>query len=238
MAKKSSGLQFLGLSLSGGKSNRSAMAVIEYFPDKEKVFLKTLHEKIQSDKIKSSDVKICEFLDKYKSTAGSCTVDVPLKLPKCIRCRLSCPGYEKCREPEIIWLWKKYRQNKKKTKKLFTPYTERCVETLFTQDLEEPFYKDHALGANLAPVVARALYLQKQIQMPLYECFPQLTLWRIGRSLGISKVQLRRHKHAVEGVYVRSLILEAFSKKNISFFYGQEVHAMTMHLESDRKSVV
>jgi hypothetical protein len=100
------------------------------------------------------------------------------------------------------------------------------------QDLEEPFIKDHALGANLAPIVARAQYLKKRIRIPIHEAYPQLSLWRMGRSLSISKSLLRRHKHSVEGVYTRSLILETFSKKNVSFMYNQDIQAMTINLES------
>ncbi len=224
--------QFLGLSLSGGKTSKSALAVLDFYPKENKFFLKSLHEKIQSDKLKSADVKIFELIQKYKETAKSLGIDVPLVLPKCIRCKLKCPGYEVCAEPAIIWLWKKYRQNKKKTKKLFTPYTERCAEAHLAQDLEEPFIKDHALGANLAPIVARAQYLKKRIPVSMFEAYPQLSLWRIGRQLSISKSHLRRHKHSVEGVYVRSKILETLTKKNITFMYNQDIQSMTLNLES------
>src|SRR5690606_33963824 len=102
---------------------------------------------IKTDKLKSSDLALYElFHDTHKSikTIG---IDAPLVPPKCMRCRLKCPGYEVCKEPEIKWLRSLYKKkNKKKNpKKIFTPYTERCVEAYISTELEEPFIRSHAL---------------------------------------------------------------------------------------------
>ena len=46
---------FLGLSLAGGKTDKSCLAVLEYFPEQKKVFLTKLHEKIKNEEALSSD---------------------------------------------------------------------------------------------------------------------------------------------------------------------------------------
>ena len=43
-----------------------------------------------------------------------------------------------------------------RARKLFTPYTERCVEQYLATAFDEPFHVQQALGANMAPLTARA----------------------------------------------------------------------------------
>lgn len=229
--KKSNSLQvkkFVGVSMAGGKTNKSAVAMVEYYPKQKKLFLSQLHTKIESTHEESADLKIHNLLTESIGPIHKVAFDVPLTLPKCMRCRLKCPGYEACKEPEIKWLWKHYaQQNKKKRpKKIFTPYTERCAEYHIATQLEEVIHPSHALGANLAPLVARAQFIKRRIKLKCIEVYPRLSLWRIGRSLGIQKSYLRFHKHSVEGVTIRNAILEKLTDKNVAFLYTQDMKAM------------
>jgi hypothetical protein len=149
--------RFIGISLGGGKTDKTSLSVIEYYPVQRKIFLSRLFDKIKTEAEVSADLH------------------VPLQLPRCLICTLKCPGYEVCEEPEIQWMWKQYRaQAKKKSPpRLFTPYTERCVEQFLQTELEEPFHLQHALGANLAPLTARAQYLIRRMDAPVLEVFPK-----------------------------------------------------------------
>ncbi len=220
--------RFYGVAISGGKTDKTAMAVIEYYPEQGKIFLSELYAKIKSTDNKSADQKLHELIIKKSDDIESLSFDVPLKMPKCIRCCLSCPGFEVCDEDEIKWLRDKYleRNKSKRPKRFFTPYTERPAEYHISTELEERFHPSHALGANLAPLVARAHYIKRRLKLSAMEVYPRLSLWRIGRSLGIQKSYLRLHKHSVEGVAIRKSILEKLSDKNVAFLYSHDIKLM------------
>ncbi len=154
--------------------------------------------------------------------------NAPLTLPKCFRCKLKCPGYESCDQTEIVWMWENYREREKNSKniKLFTPYTERCVEQYIAENLEEKFQVQHALGANQAPLLARAKFLKQRLNFKHIEVFPKLSLWRIGQSLHIQKSYLRFHKHLIDGAEARTHILKELMRREIVFLYEQDFRLM------------
>lgn len=227
-SKISKPVRFAGISLAGGKTDKSAIVVIEYYEKEKKLFLSQIFEKMSSTDAKSSDQIIFEILSKKIEALESIAFDSPLKLPKCLRCKLDCPGYEKCGEPEIKWMWTEYkkRNKAKKPKKLFTPYTERCAEIFIANELEEAFYPGHAMGANSAPLLARALFLKRRLNRKAIEVYPKLSLWRIGRCLGVQKSYLRYHKHSIEGKSIRESILKGLTEKNVAFLYEQDRRSM------------
>ena len=112
-------LRFVGLTLGGGKGRKTCLAILEYYSKEKKLFLSQLHENIEDTEKVSADTKIIRILEKQKDLKRV-AVNAPLKLPKCLRCRLRCPGHEKCQEPEIKWMWKWYkrREPKKRPNKL------------------------------------------------------------------------------------------------------------------------
>ncbi|MEN0057554.1 MAG: DUF429 domain-containing protein [Bdellovibrio sp.] len=220
--------RFIGISLSGGKSDKACMAVVEYYPKHKKVFLSRLVEKIRSDEVHSADFKIHEIIEQYHDNVESVAFDVPLRPPHCLVCKTNCPGIESCTEPHVQWMWDYTRRlhKKKKPRKLFTPYTQRCVEMYVSSELEEPFALQHAMGANTAPLLARAMFIRRRLKTPCIEVFPNLSLWRIGRSLNVMKSHLRFHKHAVGGDDSRREILHSLSTHNVVFVYEQDVKLM------------
>lgn len=222
------GLRFVGLSLSGGKNDKACVAVIEYFPKHKKIFLTKIFDKIKNEETISADLKIIEILEQYKKNLQSISLDTPFRLPFCLRCKMACPGYESCGQKPIEWMQNfcENKNKKKKPKKLFTPYTQRCVEMYLSSELEEPFVLNHAMGANEAPLLARALFLKKRIDAQFLEVFPKLTLWRMGQSLGIMKRHLRFHRHSVSGVESRRAILKALNEENVAFVYQQDLQTM------------
>ncbi|MCX7978296.1 MAG: DUF429 domain-containing protein [Bdellovibrionaceae bacterium] len=221
--------RYCGLSLSGGKADKACLAVLDWYPSHKKVFLSALHEKIASQEDVSGDQKIYDFLQRYTGRLILLGVDTPWQLPLCLSCRLPCPGFERCREPHIRWLWEhnKKRYKGKKPKKIFTPYTQRCVEMHLLTELEERFDLGHALGANTAPRLARAAFLVRRLGLPTVEVAPAVSLWRIGRSLGIAKSHLRFHSHSIDGEESRHIILKELADHNVVFLYREDVRSMT-----------
>ncbi len=210
--------------MSGGKADKACLAVLEYYPAQKKLFLTKVEDKIKSEPSVSADFKIQEFIEQYGNQSESITMDSPWELPLCLTCKLKCPGYEACEQPHIKWMWKSNteKNKQKKPKKVFTPYTQRAVEMHLAEALEEKFILNHALGANQAPLLARTYFLQRRMNMNLIEAYPKLTLWRMGRSLGIMKSHLRFHRHAVGGADSRRSILHALSEHGVVFLYDQD----------------
>lgn len=145
-----------------------------------------------------------------------------------MRCRLKCPGYEACRESEIQWMWKHYRElnKQRKPKKLFTPYTERCVEMHVAQGLEQSFSVNHALGSNLAPLTARAAFISRRLKVKTIEVMPKVSLWRIGQALHVGKSHLLFHRHSVSGEESRRIFLSRLVEKDLVFLYDQDMRTM------------
>lgn len=219
--------RFLGISLSGGKSDRSCLAVLDYFSDQNRIFLTRLFDRIKSEEHVSADLKIHDLVVQYSEQAQSLAFDVPLTIPKCVRCELKCPGYEVCGEPEIKWMRSIYqKQHKRKPKKMFTPYTQRAVD-LYFQDLEDENLEiHHALGSNLGPLTARAHYIARRVALPTIEINSRFTIWRLGAKLKVAKAHLRSFRSAIGGEEARRILLQAFTERLGVFFYEQDLKLM------------
>ena len=233
MKNSAPSLSFAGVSLGGGKTDKTAVAQIEYFPEQKRIFLRSLFTNVTSTDDKSSDLALHEILteNKFKYVA----FDVPLSFPLCIDCELKCPGYEKCKLPHIRWMWNLHekRHKSKRPNKLFTPYTERCIEMYMSSELEENFFPSHALGANAAPLAARARFVTWRLRkLNLIEVYPKLSLWRIGLNLDIPKSYLRFHRHAMDGDEARYYILSRIVESNIAFIYQQDLRAMVENMNA------
>ena len=125
--------------------------------------------------------------------------------------------------------WQHYDKlnERRKPKRLFTPYTERCAEMYLSNALEETFHLPHALGSNVAPLTARAHFIARRLSWRTLEYFPRLTLWRIGKSLHIQRSHLLYHKHSVGGVDSRMVILNRLIERDIAFIYDQDFRTLT-----------
>ena len=220
---------FAGLALAGGKTDKACVAVLEYFPEPNKIFLSQIYDGHKPTGDISGDLQIVEALEAYPHGVKALAVNAPLSFPKCIRCKLKCPGYEVCTEDEIQWMWNHWRSStrkKNKRAKLFTPYTERAAEQWLSTELEEKFEIQHAMGANMAPLMARAQFLSRRLKMSIYEANSKVSLWRIGRALSVQKSYLRFHTHAVGGEDARTNVLTSLVKKDVAFLYEQDIRLM------------
>ena len=197
--------------------------MLEYFPEQKKIFLAKLIDRIRAEEFISADLKIHEMITQYQDQAEFLAFDVPMTLPTCLECRLKCPGYEACSEPEIKYLHNLYQHDreKKKPKKMFTPYTQRCVDTYLGARSPE-LEPQHAMGANLAPLTARARYISRRVQIPTLEVFPRLSVWEMGLELKVNKSTLRSYRNSVGGEAAREVLLKAIAEQWHVFFYEQD----------------
>jgi len=220
--------RFIGISLSGGKSDKACVAVVEYYSEHKKIFLARLYEKIKTEEFISADLKIHEIITQYHQDIETVAFDVPLTLPTCLNCKMKCPGYETCTVSQMAWLRDFYNEvnKQKKPKKMFTPYTQRCVEAYLAHGLEENFEIHHALGSNLAPLSTRAQFINRRLQLPSIEVFPRLTIWRLGQELRVMKSHLKHYRHAVGGDESRRAFLQALAERKGVFIYQQDFKSM------------
>lgn len=228
--------RFAGVALGGGKTEKTAVAILEYYPEQKRVFLRALRERLKGEGETSSDQALFHFLTAEEPGLEIIAMDAPLQLPKCLRCELVCPGYEACKLVEIRWLWARHeeRGKEKRPNKLFTPYTERCAEVYLATQLEESFHPPHAMGANAAPLTARAHFLRRRIEQSwksgwepeLVEVYPKLALWRIGRDLKVPKSHLRFHRHAIDSDEARHYLIKQLIDSEIAFVYQQDLKTL------------
>lgn len=222
-------IKFAGLTLGGGKGRKTSLSILEYYPKEKKLFLSELHENIEEQKKLSSDSQIIKILEGHRKSLHSLGMDAPLKLPKCLRCRLTCPGHEKCQEPEIKWMWKlhKKRSPKKRPNKIFTPYTERCVEQFIASEINPELASDHAFGSNRAPLAARAMYLKRRVPTSkVIEVNPRVSVWNLGLNLGFRKSQLLLYKQITRGPAIRQSFLDHWCEEGLSFIYHRDFRLM------------
>jgi hypothetical protein len=234
-SSKSSAKKFLGLSLSGGKTDKASLALIDYYPEQKKVFLSRLFHSLKPEENFSADAKIIELLHQYENIVEYIGVDNPWQPPVCFQCETNpCVTYETCEKPHIQWLWAHYKKMKAKKKptKIFTPYTQRCVENYLLTELEEPFHISHAMGANSAPLLARAGFLKRRTSCDWFEVYPPLSVWRIGRHLNIKKSDLRSYKKSAVGEGCRRQILTSLQEHDVVFLYKDDVNTMIQNVHA------
>lgn len=224
--KTAKALRFIGVSLGGAKSFRTNVAVLECYPGRgsqpDKIFLKSIESNLRNKSDKTSDQQILEILHREKNVE-TVVFDVPLTLPKALRCDRRCPGYEVCDCAEVSWLRDHYerRNQKSRPKKALSPYTQRSCDVFLATELEEKFNVPDVLGANLAPLTARAVYLKNKVKWDCQETFTRAAVWRIGRNLQVNKSYLRLYKHAVTGGEHRDIILKSI-EESFTFVYDQD----------------
>jgi hypothetical protein len=214
------------VSLSGGKNDKTCVTSLEYYPQHNKIFVKDIKDKIPSEEEVSQDKYLLDILNKKDKNLKYIAIDSPLALPNCLT--HVCAGVEKCKAPTTKWHWAHYLKLKKKKKnlKLFTPYTERCVERHINYDLEEFFEIPEALGANKAPLTVRSIYLKNKIKRNLLEVFPRLSVWRIGTVFKLSKEDLKNYRHAMHGMDCRAVFLQTLIEKDLLFIYDQDLQKL------------
>ncbi len=222
-------IKFAGLTLGGGKGRKTCLCILEYYVKQNRLFLSEFHENIEEKPRLTADTQIIKIFDKIKKNLAVVGIDAPLKSPKCMRCKLTCPGLEKCEEPEIKWMWKwhKKRSPQKRPNKIFTPYTERCVEQYVSTEIDAPIYPDHAFGSNKGPLTARALFLKRRMgKTNTIEVMPKLSTWVLGHEIGLRPSQILFYKNSTDGSVVRQNFLNLWNEKEKSFIYQKDFKIM------------
>ena len=199
--------KYVGLELGGSKSSRTAVVVLDCYPQDKKVFVSALHSRLQASDDQSGDEILLELLNKFE--AKTIAVNAPLSFAPCVQCRLSCPGVEKCKVPQVAWMREEMERNKLG---LPSPYTQRAADILLRGQWRKEFSEiplEDTMGAGRAPLASRMNYLQRHIRCKtLLEVNPRLALANFQDEFEISARELRRYREIEDGVEQRTAILE------------------------------
>jgi len=234
--------RYIGIELSGAKSQKTALAAIEYYPKEQKIFLLDIYDKISGHDEQSSDEALLEIVEE-ELTAVKIGVNVPLSLPPCVACsRQKCPMPGKCNISSVKWMRdasKRAAKHVKKAEKVkdFTPYTQRPVELFLRHQIlpvipeYAQFEIDEALGGTKAPLSARMNFLVKHLDRDrLIEVLPKLSVVVLGMEMDLSKKVISSYRKIEEGAASRSEILEALSDYSNVFIYDRDLQKLAQSL--------
>src|SRR5690606_18917917 len=88
------------MSLGGGRKENFFFSLLEYYPEKKRWFLKSLHQ-VRDEEIRDRDEIITTWIDTYG--LKQLVVDFPLSRPPCEdSCLDNCTGAKSCPRPDVI----------------------------------------------------------------------------------------------------------------------------------------
>jgi hypothetical protein len=232
------------LDLAGAKNQKTALAVLEYYPREQKIFLLDIYERISAHDDQTGDEALIETIREARNGSQAMLgVDVPLELPPCVTCtRKTCPLPAKCNVPAVKWMREFSRKTTARGEgngKEFTPYTQRPVELWVRhhalRELADPgrLEVDEALGGTKAPLTARMQFLKRHLaDVDMVEAWPKLTVACLASELGLPRRTQQSYRQLEAGVHARSEILEALSKQRGVFIYERDLRKLSASLPS------
>jgi hypothetical protein len=237
--------QILGLELAGAKSQKTSLAVLEFYPKEKKVFLLDVYDKILADDEESGDQALLdtlrEVISSKKSSEAILGVNVPLTLPPCIGCKLLCPMPKKCSVPAVKWMRDQVSRATVEDSEIrvreFLPYTQRPFEIWARYRLlprlakEARFEIDETLGGNRAPLTARMQFLKRHLKpFRLVEVLPKLTVAALCTELKLSRRLYQNYRKPEEGLEARTTILEHICDEHEIFIYDRDLKKLALSL--------
>ncbi len=217
---------YLGLNLSGIKKDKSSLLVLEKYKDHNKVVISNIESKFKNASINAYPDEILKKQIKSYDSIKAIGVNFPLTAPPCIGCRLKCPGVQSCEVAQVKWLVREYKKANKlssssgKDRKIPSPYSERAVDYLVSNLLDEKFPIEPAFGSSRSSFFGRGQFLMKGLNgIKFIEVFPKASLWRLGLRYGIRKSVLRSFYRSEWTLENRVLFLD---KIEPDFFIYQE----------------
>ncbi len=240
--------RYLGLELAGAKNQKTALAVLEYYPKEQKTFLLDVYDKITSEEKQTGDEALLETLNEVVSNEAhriaKLGVNVPITLPPCIECtRKTCPLPEGCSVSTVKWMREQTRKAEHEGRELgvnvreFTPYTQRPFEIWARYQILpklHPDYRfeiDEALGGNRAPLTARMHFLSRHLKgINLVEVWPKLTISTLAQGIGISRRVIASYRKLEEGYNARMELLETLAMKKGVFIYERDLKKLSQSL--------
>lgn len=234
--------RILGLELGGGKSGRTSLVLLEFFPKEGRVFVREQIPHVTATSARYGDEVLVDLITKLEPDAIG--VNAPLTLPPCVRCRYpNCGGYRECDYAPVRWMHKEAVRARIPALKHPTPYTQRPIDVFLRTRVQPRFtidlFLEESLGAGRAPLAARMQYLQTRLKPRRFlETNPRIALVGMADWFGITHRELRRYRLPEEGVEHRRNILDKLQTDLTDFglpqlfLYEAELGAIAQELAS------
>lgn len=161
-----SAARFAGIHLSGPNAGKTTLIILSAAgPEAGPLRIEQVYEKIGALGSLFSDERLYDLLTKQTHLA-EVFVDSPLSLPPCVACqRPVCPGVVACDDVAVAYMLAVSSRRRRKGARRgrpINPQSQRLWDVLRleapTEVVSEPSY-----SANLAPLVARGLTLQRRL---------------------------------------------------------------------------
>lgn len=142
-----------GMSLGGGRKENFFFSLLEYYPDKKRWFLKSLHQ-VKDEEIRDRDEIITSWVNQYG--LKKLVVDFPLSKAPCEdSCLSDCHGSNHCPRPAVIAVRKEMERLLKEDAKTHSEnpkkYEQDRVHSLevdYSKDLTKKNADDHMLSRS------------------------------------------------------------------------------------------
>ena len=233
-------IRALGIELGGGKSERTALVLLEYYQREKKVFLHEHQAKIGAGAHRYGDEVLLEEIKKLN--ADRTGVNAPLSLPPCVQCSVKgCSGFRDCKNPPVRWMHEEAVRAKIPVSKHPTPYTQRPLDVYLRTEVQPRYnfdlFLEETLGAGRAPLALRMQYLLSRLgRKNFLETDPRVALAGIAPWFGMANRELRRYRLPEEGVEYRlgtagggNQALQPYLKKFPHRVSGALAHANYVH---------
>jgi len=217
---------YLGLYLGGIKKDKSSLLVLESYKGQKKLVISNIESKFKNAKTEPYPDEILKKQIKHYKNVKAIGASFPLTAPPCLPCKLKCPGVSKCVVPEVKWMVREYKKASKLTKAsskdrgIPSPYSERGLDYLIANLLEEKFPLEPAFGPTRSAFYARGQFLMKGLKdFNFVEVSTRASLWRLGLKYGIRKSVLRNFYRSEKSEEHRAVFLNKLEK---DFFLYEE----------------
>lgn len=239
---KEESMRIVGLELGGGKSGRTAIVLLEYFPRQRKIFLREQIAHVGASSNQFGDEVLIEHLRRLKPLFIA--VNAPLTLPPCVQCPIrDCAGFRDCRSKPVRWMHEEATRARIPIPKHPTPYTQRPLDVYLRTRVQPRFQQDlfleESLGAGRAPLAMRMQYIRARFpKQKFLETQPRLALFGIAEWFGLTARELRKYREPEVGMEYRHGILDRvqhdLTRKKVPhlFLYEAELSLLAEELPS------
>jgi hypothetical protein len=220
----------VGLELVGVKIDKSCLVVLDHYPERKRLLMVELIQNAPEskeipppDQVDQKLVQLINDKASPKENFAGLGVHAPLTLPPLFEQGLGTkkiPWMQQNKNPEVRWM-KEVWDSLSPQPKAFSPYLQRPTEIWLRFMTKDHFNVSEGFGANTAPLLARMLFLQPYLPIPINEVFPKASVARIVSSLGMPKWIGAMYSDLEKGIEAREEFLKFFSKKCPQIFIYQ-----------------
>ncbi len=224
-------IRFAGLELSGAHSQKTCLAVLDFYPESPRLILSQIHPGMgREDNGNSDEILLLQLNSLGVSNQenfefkGICT-QAPTTLPP----HFNSP--EKAAR-ELSWMNDYWHKTKPQPRK-FLPYLNRPFEIWMKYFTPEKFRIPESMGANLAPLAIRLDFLRRDLKWSLYESYPRACVQRILSAMGAPLSWAENYTDIDKGIGIREKFVSMISEKIPSLFlYDYDLEILVFEVQA------